>query len=217
MGIKFSLDHDPSEVHDPRMSDAPRSYRMGSRAHGVERTRERILRAARRRFFDLPYDEVRLADIAAEAGITQQTLLNHFSSKEGLLLALRDVVRDEVEGLRGPVRPGDVQAAVRGLMRQYEAIGDANVRLAAAAERVPVLRQGVEQARAVHTSWLEQCFGHLLPTDPRGRRRALAALYAVTDVGTWKLLRRDLGRSRAETTAVLESLVRAALATATAP
>ena len=45
----------------------------------------------------------------------------------------------------------------------------------------------------------------------------LAALYAVTDVGTWKLLRRDLGHSRAETTAVLQSLIRAALATAPTP
>jgi hypothetical protein len=36
----------------------------------------------------------------------------------------------------------------------------------------------------------------------------------VTDVGTWKLLRRDLGHSRADTAAVLRALLRAALATA---
>jgi AcrR family transcriptional regulator len=185
---------------------------MQGRAQGVERTRERILRAARRRFFDMPYDEVRLADVAGEAGVTQQTLLNHFSSKEGLLLALVEVLRPEVFGLRGPVRPGDVAAAVRGLVRQYEAIGDANVRLAAVAERIPELREGLDHARAEHTAWLEASFAEQLPDDPRDRRRALAALYAVTDVGTWKLLRRDLGRSRAETTTVLQSLLRAALA-----
>jgi AcrR family transcriptional regulator len=199
------------------MADVPRTPGTGSRARGVERTRDRILGAARRRFFELSYDEVRLADIAAEAGVTQQTLLNHFSSKEGLLLALRDVVQEEVAAFRGPVRPGDVRGAVRGLMRQYEAIGDGNVRLAAAAERVPVLREGVAHARSVHLAWLEETFGDQLPTDPRDRRRALAALFAATDVGTWKLLRRDLGRSRAETTAVLESLILAGLGTGPVP
>ena len=96
-------------------------------------------------------------------------------------------------------------------MRQYEALGDANVRLQAVAERIPLLAQGVELARARHSAWLEEAFGEQLPADPRARRRALAALYAVTDVGTWKLLRRDLGHSRAETTAVLQFLLSAAL------
>jgi AcrR family transcriptional regulator len=187
------------------------------RARGVERTRDRILGAARRRFFELPYDEVRLGDIAAEAGVTQQTLLNHFSSKEGLLTELAQAVAPEVARLRGTVRPGDVRAAVRGLVRQYEAIGDANVRLTAAADRVPGLRAGLTYARGEHQAWLEKTFAPQLPADPLARRRALAALYAVTDVGTWKLLRRDLGRSRAETTAVLESLVRAALAPPSTP
>ncbi|MFP5371649.1 MAG: TetR/AcrR family transcriptional regulator, partial [Actinomycetes bacterium] len=101
----------------------PRSYRMQARADGVQRTRERILAVARNRFIDLPYDEVRLAEIAAEAGVTQQTLLNHFSSKEGLFMALVDVLGPEIAAMRGPVEPGDVDAAVRGLMRQYEALG----------------------------------------------------------------------------------------------
>jgi hypothetical protein len=97
-------------------------------------------------------------------------------------------------------------------MRQYEAIGDANVRLTAAAERVPGLRQGVDRARAIHIAWLETVFVEQLPDDARDRHRMVGALYAVTDVGTWKLLRRDLGYSRAETTTVLEWLLRAALA-----
>ena len=190
---------------------------MQARAHGVQRTRERILSVARDRFIELPYDEVRLAEIAAAAGVTSQTLLNHFSSKEGLLLALVDVLGPEIAAMRGPVAPGDVDAAVRGLMLQYEALGDANLRLVALAERIPALVEGVELARARHTAWLEETFGGRLPDDARDRGRAVAALYAVTDVGTWKLLRRDLGHSRAETTAVLQSLLRAALATTPTP
>ena len=193
------------------MPQAARSYRLQSRAAGVERTRERILGVAQERFFTLPYDEVRLGEIAAAAGVSEQTLLNHFSSKERLLLAVAEFIGPEVEGMRGPVVPGDVDAAVRGLMRQYERYGDANVRLVAVAERIPELASGVEVGRTRHIAWLESTFGDELPTTPAARRRALAALYAVTDVGTWKLLRRDLGRSRRDTAAVLAALLRAAL------
>jgi AcrR family transcriptional regulator len=195
------------------VADVPRSYQMQARARGVERTRERILTAARRHFFELPYDEVKLTGIAAEAEVTQQTLLNHFSSKEGLLLALAELLEPEIWALRGEVPPGDVTAAVRGLMRQYEALGDGNVRLAAVAERIPVLAEGLAHARASHRRWLEETFADQLPAEPRNRRRIVAALYVATDVGTWKLLRRDLGHSRTETTSIVENLVRAAVAT----
>lgn len=188
-----------------------RDYRMTTRAQGVERTRERILGVARERFFSQPYDEVTLGSIASSAGVTQQTLLNHFSSKEGLALAVVEAVKPDVEALRSPVEPGDVRGAVRGLMRQYEVMGDANVRLAAVADRLPALAPGLAFARAAHTEWLDQVFGPRLPTEIRARRRALAALYAATDVGTWKLLRRDLGHSRTETAAVLRSLIEGVL------
>lgn len=199
------------------MTETSRDYRMRARANGVARTRERILSAARGRLLTMPYEDVRLADVAAAAGVTQQTLLNHFTSKEGLTLAVAEALAPEIEALRGSVAPGDVTGFVRGLMRQYEALGDANVRLAAVVERIPALAAGVEFARGRHTASLEETFGEHLPADPRERRRALAALYAVTDVGTWKLLRRDLGHSRAETSAVLQSLIRAALATTPHP
>ena len=199
------------------MTGSTRDYRMAVRARGVQRTRERVLAAARDRFVELPYDEVRLAEVASAARVTQQTLLNHFGSKEGLLLALVDVIGPEVDAFRGRVPAGDVAAAVRGLMRQYEALGDANVRMAAAAERFPALSAGVQTGRDRHRAWLADVFADRLPAEEPARRRTLAALYAATDVGTWKLLRRDLGHSRAETATVLEHLVRAALATTPAP
>ena len=73
------------------------------------------------------------------------------------------------------------------------------------------LARAVEFGRARHVAWLEETFGAALPPSGPARRRAVAALYAVTDVGTWKLLRRDLGRSRADTAAILRSLLRAAV------
>ena len=45
----------------------------------------------------------------------------------------------------------------------------------------------------------------------RDRERLLHALHAATDVYTWKLLRRDIGLSRAETAATMTMLVEGVL------
>jgi len=193
------------------MTAAARTYRMSARAEGVAQTRERLAAVAREHFVERPYDEVTLAEIARQAGVTTQTLLNHFSSKEGLLLALADSFTAEVDGLRGDPQPGDVPAAVRGLMRQYERYGDANVRMAVLADRIPAIGELVERGRTNHLAWIERVFGHQLPTERVARRRAAAQVYAATDVFTWRLLRRELKHSRADASAVIESMLRAAV------
>lgn len=193
------------------MTAPARSYRMKTRADGVARTRERLTEVAREHFVERPYDEVTLAEIAREAQVSQQTLLNHFSSKEGLLLALAEGFAADIDALRGDPKPGDVQAAVRGLMRQYERYGDANVRLAMLAERIAPVGQFIDQARTSHLAWIERVFGDQLPTEQTARRRATAQVYAATDVFTWRLLRRELKHSRADASAVMQSMVRAAV------
>jgi hypothetical protein len=50
-------------------------------------------------------------------------------------------------------------------------------------------------------------FGEALPTSRVARRRAVHALHAATDVYTWKLFRRDLRLSRAETEKLMADLV----------
>lgn len=196
------------------MAEASRSYRMGKRADDVERTRGQIIRAARGQFLTRPYGAVTIAAVASDAGVSQQTLLNHFGSKERLLLAVTEVLAPELLELRGAVRPGDAEGAVRGLMRQYEQFGDANIRIVSEAGAFPELAATVAAGRADHSQWLAQVFGANLPEDHVQRERALAALYAVTDVGTWKLLRRDLAKSRGETAAILQSMIRAVLSAA---
>ena len=57
---------------------ASREYDMTARAAAAGRTRDRLLRAARDGFGDRRYDDVTLAGIARAAGVTVQTLLNHF-------------------------------------------------------------------------------------------------------------------------------------------
>ena len=190
----------------------PRSYDMTVRSRAADRTRQRILAAARDAFFSTPYDEVTVAAVAAAASTSHQTLLNHFGSKEGLFTALVAQVGSEIEQNRGPARALDAHSAVQILVRQYEETGDVNARLAALEDRIPAVAEALATGRRSHRRWLAESFAAHLPEDTAGRRRSLAALHAATDVYTWKLLRRDFAMSRAETTKVMQHLVGSLLA-----
>lgn len=182
---------------------------MRARAEAVEATRERIARAAMERFMAEPYDEVTIASVGGDAGVSHQTVLNHFESKEGLFTAAAALFSADARGRRERRAPRDGDSAVAHLVEQYEESGDGNVRLALLDERFAAVRAALKEARADHLAWLAEVFGDRLPRDAAERRRALAALYAATDVGSWKLLRRDLAVGRRATQQVMTEMVRA--------
>jgi AcrR family transcriptional regulator len=185
---------------------ATRTYTMAARAEGVVATRERIARAAMELFLAQPFDDVTLAAIAAAAGVSHQTVLNHFQSKEGVALGVVEILRMETAAARNQARPSDIPGAVKALVGEYERIGDANVRWAAS-DRLGSLAVVLDEARASHQAWIASVFNDRLPTTPAARRRAIHALHAATDAYTWKLLRRDLHLSRAETEKIIVDLV----------
>jgi len=183
-----------------------RTYTMDSRAAGVVATRERIARSAQALFLEQAYEDVTLAAIAKASGVSHQTVLNHFESKEGVVLAVAELLKAERTAARYDARPGDVRGAVRALVADYEQMGDANVRWATS-ERLEILADLMEEARRSHQGWIVAMFGDQLPTAPATRRRAVHALHAATDAYTWKLLRRDLRQSRTETEKTIADLV----------
>jgi AcrR family transcriptional regulator len=182
---------------------------MRARAEAVDATRERIARAAMTRFIAEPYDDVTIASVAADAGVSHQTVLNHFESKEGLFLAAAALFSADVRRRRTERAPRDGDAAVAFLVEQYEKTGDGNVRLAMLDGRFEAVKAALDEARADHQAWLSEVFAGRLPRGAAERRRALAALYAATDVYSWKLLRRDLGLGRRVTQQVMTEMVRA--------
>ena len=109
--------------------------------------------------------------------------------------------------MTGP-SPATCPARCTILVGEYERFGDANFRWAATAERFDVVNDALEVGRASHQAWLDTMFGGRLPS-PRRRPAgaSLNALHAATDVYSWKLLRRDLGLSRAETERTIVQLV----------
>jgi AcrR family transcriptional regulator len=180
---------------------------MVARAEGMAATRDRIVAAARTLALEQAYEDITLAAIAEAGGVSHQTVLNHFESKEGVMAAAAEVLARETGAARDKAVPGDTRGAVAILTREYERFGDANARWAIASERLGSLAPLLDEARAGHQAWLERIFAGALPATPAARRRALHALHAATDVYTWKLLRRDLRLSSAATEQVMVDLI----------
>lgn len=194
------------------MGGARRRYDSALRAAGAEETRRGILDAARHLLFTEPFEEFTLPRVARAADVTTQTVRNHFGSKDGVVIALAEAIGADLLARRAKAPPASSACAATVLAAEYEEYGPAVVRLRAASERSDALREMAARGRDGHAHWLDTVFDARLPADPRARREVVDALYAATDVGTWWLLRIQLGRSRRATAAVMARLVDGALA-----
>jgi AcrR family transcriptional regulator len=203
----------PQTAISPRRRRAPRAYRQEERARRTEANIEAIVQAtaalikrARR------VSHITLEDIARASGLTVRTVLRRFGSREGAFEAAFVRINEEFERLRAATPPGDVRAAVKSLLDQYELIGELNMRALEEEHELPLLHQMLEHARRMHRAWLTEVFApQLAACSGAERARRITALYAATDSYLWKLLRRDLGCGRAETEDVLRRLVQGVL------
>ena len=64
--------------------------RPGLRERNKRRTRLEISNVATRMFIERGFDEVTIAEVAAEAGVAKMTVTNHFPRKEDLVLDLHE-------------------------------------------------------------------------------------------------------------------------------
>src|SRR5690606_16795369 len=102
---------------------------------------------------------------------------------------------------------GDIKAGMKALIGDYEAIGDIFIRLLAQEPRYPLLSKLLDRGRDEHRQWVADLFAPWLKrVSPARRERLLAALIAVCDIYTWKLLRRDLRHERGEVAAIMHDL-----------
>jgi AcrR family transcriptional regulator len=186
----------------------PRPYRMGARALAAEATARAIIAAARALFAERPYDQVSLPDIAKRAGVTVQTVLRRYGSKEELFAVAAQQRSGQIRADREAAPPGDLTH----LVAHYERWGDEQAYLLAQEARVAAIRAITDAGRRYHRDWITRAYGPALATLPPAiRRRKLAQLTAVTDLATWRLLRRELGLGPDQTTAAIRELVNACL------
>ncbi|HKN95042.1 MAG TPA: helix-turn-helix domain-containing protein [Thermoleophilaceae bacterium] len=177
-----------------------RPYRMGARAEAAAATERRIFTATRELASGRLFAQVTLDDIASRAGVTVQTVIRRYGSKDALLRAIAEAVHAEVREQRFEAPVGDIRGAVANLVEHYEDTGDETYRLLCQEEQVPVLGEVLSAGRAMHRDWVTRVFAPWLK-QLRGAERArrTAELVAICDLFTWKLLRRDLGLSRTQT------------------
>ncbi len=180
------------------VADAPkRPYRMVARAEAAAATQERILASAWRHFAERPYEQVRLVDIARDAGVTVQTIHLRFGTKDVLFVAAWRWAIGPEGARRDRARVGDVQEAVRLIYDSYELHGDASLRLLAEEDRIPAIREMTEAGRAWHRAWVERTFAPMLEVvQGAPRERRLVKLVVATDILVWKLLRREMALER---------------------
>jgi AcrR family transcriptional regulator len=190
-----------------------RPYRQVARAQAQERTREALLDAAMEEFFGDRWQKTSLEKLSAKAGVTKQTLLRHFGSKDGLLL--QAIVRSgsQIFEQRWSVPAGSIEGAVENLLDHYEDWGERALRLGSWQDGPALLAQISRMARQVHYDWVGYVFDPwLADLQEPARARLRAALIALCDVHAWQLLSRDLGLERAEVHATLMAAIQAVLA-----
>lgn len=189
-----------------------RAYDMSTRADAAEQTRQSILNVMGDLWLEYPLHEITLERIAARAGVTERTILRKFGSKDGLFEA---AIEQDAAGIRSEkdeTEAGNVEHAVRSLMKEYTRTGQAAMRTLAIEHEIPIAAKMLAQGRKVHKAWCERVFAPFLPGKKHpAYKPIIGALYAATDVHNWKLLHIDLGYSEKDTAAIFTRLIRAIL------
>lgn len=182
---------------------------MRRRADAAAETRHRIIRAVLELHVERFHDQITLDDIAERAGVTVQTVIRHFGSRDALVTAAAEAATNEVLTQRSEAPIGDVDAAIENLLKHYEAWGRSSLMLLAQEERVPQLGLLAQHGRSLHYDWVDRTFAPFLvaTSDPLLR----AKLVALTDVFVWKLLRLDLKLNRPMTASALTEMIHAAI------
>lgn len=189
-------------------SPPKRPYRKTARAEAEKQTTTAILDVALQAFAREPFDRVTLRSIAERAGVTVQTVIRRFGSKERLFETLAQRETPRILSARSVAENASLDEALRALLEHYEDDGDMVLNFIAQEQLFEPIRAAVEEGRRIHREWVERHCKDIL-ADSRGkkRQRLLHAAIAATDLYTWKLLRRDLGLELPEVAAVIRQLL----------
>jgi AcrR family transcriptional regulator len=189
---------------------APRPYQMTARAETTEMTGKRIVEAMLKWYADVPYQRIRLEDVAADAEVTVQTVIRRFGSKHGLLAATVERELTRLASDRAAAMGTSPAATLHSLVRYYEHHGALILKLYAEAGQAPGVPELAARGRAYHVNWCREAFSEALgpDLDHVTRVRRLAQIVAVCDASTWRILRFDGQLSLEQTEqALLELLV----------
>lgn len=186
-----------------------RVYTMTARAAAAEKTATHVIDAMLDRFGRLPYDQIRLDDVAADAGVTVQTVIRRFGSKAELM---RSTFERELQRIAAAREAGDstqVEAILTDLVSHYETHGSLILKSYAEGGMVDGLAPLIAAGRDYHLSWCRRTFEpHIDPDlDASAHERRLAQVTAICDATTWRILRMDAGLDADQTSLALREMV----------
>ena len=165
-----------------------RRYDNASRAASAQQTRERIMQAALELFMAHHYDDITIAGVAERAGVSPQTVVLHFKTKDGLVDATAKWWQPQEEQLRETSAADPLEAAKK-IVARYEQLGPATMRLLALEGRIKAIDDLLDNARKSHRDWVERTFGKQLGSGA-ARERRISELVVAYDQLTWSVLRR---------------------------
>ena len=189
-----------------------RSYNQTKRAEATAAMRERIMQSLVELWLELELDSITLQAIAEAAQTTVQSIIRHFGSKDGLIDAVIEERASGIETTRDANRADDLDSALVDLVEHYERDADAVMRTLAISHSSVAAQKVVDHGMRVHRSWCSDCLGRFSSVDAGTISGiTLDALVAATDIHVWKLLRRDLGRSKADVVQTMQHLARSVI------
>jgi AcrR family transcriptional regulator len=98
-----------------------RPYELGKRLEQMEDSRAAILRAARSQLEANGYRQLTMGSLAAESGVTRQTIHSLFGTKAGVLEALFDLIALDggMESMRNVMTLPSTEAMVEGFVEVF--------------------------------------------------------------------------------------------------
>ncbi len=183
-----------------------RPYRMTGRAKDAEATAERIVDAMLARLASIPYEHIRIEDVAADAGVTGQTVIRRFGSKPALMNATVERELARIVAAREAAAHASPVETIQDLVVHYERYGALILKTYSEAPLVPGLPEITARGRAFHVDWCRRAFA--LPSLPdREVARRSAQIVAICDANTWRILRFDGGLDPGETEIALREMI----------
>jgi len=192
------------------MADKTRPYNKKARALAEEATGQAILDAALQAFSSELFDRVTLQRIATASGVTVQTVIRRFGTKEELFEHLAEREGKRIIAEREVPAHKGLRAALDALVAHYERDGDMMINFIHQEHISEPVRRIVARGRRVHREWVEtHCNDLLSGLTGTDREHVLLAAIAATDLYTWKLLRRDHGLVPESVAAIMQRLLSA--------
>ncbi|MGB4838816.1 MAG: TetR/AcrR family transcriptional regulator [Saprospiraceae bacterium] len=191
------------------MNIEKRTYNNTSRAKNADKSTINVIHTTGLLWTKYAINDITLEMIAEHSGLTIRTLLRKFGTKENLFEACLAYDAAHVKKKRNMARKGDIGHIVSTLIENYEEMGDASIRTIFLEPDMEIARKIGQTGRETHRAWCAQVFEPFLPEqNANSYDMDLTTFITATEVYLWKLLRRDLGKSKEETIAIFTNLLR---------